>query len=100
LQVLSAFCDILGATPADLVTTIAENAGVRGTATDDQPAPMSLVFQSSFGPSAGHWCTKPVSADWPLHWGPSQPGHCPWTAIGAISSASAGTIAAIEVFTT
>ncbi|GAA1938584.1 helix-turn-helix transcriptional regulator [Amycolatopsis minnesotensis] len=43
LQVLSAFCDILGCTPADLVTTTAENAGVRKTATDDQPAPPSTV---------------------------------------------------------
>jgi DNA-binding Xre family transcriptional regulator len=39
LQVLSAFCDILGCTPADLVTTTAENAGVRKTATDDRPTP-------------------------------------------------------------
>ncbi len=39
LQVLSAFCDILGCTTSDLVTTTAENAGVRKTATDDRPAP-------------------------------------------------------------
>ncbi len=39
LQVLSAFCDILSCTPADLVATSAENAGVRRTATDDRPAP-------------------------------------------------------------
>ncbi|MDT8913499.1 helix-turn-helix domain-containing protein [Amycolatopsis sp. PS_44_ISF1] len=31
LQVLSAFCDILGCSPADLVATTAENAGVRKT---------------------------------------------------------------------
>lgn len=37
LQVLSALCDILTCTPADLVVTTAENAGVRRTATDDQP---------------------------------------------------------------
>jgi DNA-binding Xre family transcriptional regulator len=43
LQVLSAFCDILGCTPADLVITTAENAGVRKTATDDRPAPPSTV---------------------------------------------------------
>jgi Cro/C1-type HTH DNA-binding domain len=43
LQVFSAFCDILGCTPADLVTTTAENAGVRKTATDDRPAPPSAV---------------------------------------------------------
>lgn len=42
LQVLSAFCDILGCTPADLVTTTAENAGVRKTATDDRPAPSTV----------------------------------------------------------
>lgn len=39
LQVLAALCDIFGCTPADLVTTTAENAGVRTTATDDLPAP-------------------------------------------------------------
>ncbi|MEV5541896.1 helix-turn-helix transcriptional regulator [Saccharopolyspora shandongensis] len=33
LQVLAAFCDILGCAPADLVATTAENAGVRKTAT-------------------------------------------------------------------
>ncbi|KAA1006484.1 helix-turn-helix transcriptional regulator [Pseudonocardia sp. EV170527-09] len=43
LQVLSAFCDILGCTPAELVATTAENAGVRRTATDDRPAPPSTV---------------------------------------------------------
>jgi DNA-binding Xre family transcriptional regulator len=43
LQVLAAFCDILGCTPADLVTTTAENAGVRRTATDDRPAPQPTV---------------------------------------------------------
>ncbi|MDE1675502.1 helix-turn-helix domain-containing protein [Nocardia gipuzkoensis] len=40
LQVLSALCDILGCTPADLVTTTAENAGVSRTATDDLPGPV------------------------------------------------------------
>jgi DNA-binding Xre family transcriptional regulator len=39
LQVLAALCDILECTPADLVATIAENAGVRRTATGDLPAP-------------------------------------------------------------
>jgi DNA-binding Xre family transcriptional regulator len=38
LQVLSALCDILGCTPADLVATTAENAGVRKAATGDRPA--------------------------------------------------------------
>jgi DNA-binding Xre family transcriptional regulator len=38
LQVLSALCDILSCTPADLVTTTAENAGVRKTAGGDLPA--------------------------------------------------------------
>jgi DNA-binding Xre family transcriptional regulator len=41
LQVLSALCDILECTPADLVTTTAENAGVRRTA--DLPAPSAAV---------------------------------------------------------
>ena len=41
LQVLAAFCDILGCTPTDLVVTTAENAGVRRTGTDDRPAPPS-----------------------------------------------------------
>ena len=39
LQVLSALCDILSCTPADLVATTAENAGVRKTGTGDLPAP-------------------------------------------------------------
>ena len=43
LQVLSAFCDILGCTPADLVATTAENVGVRKTATDDRPAPSATA---------------------------------------------------------
>jgi DNA-binding Xre family transcriptional regulator len=43
LQVLSALCDILECTPADLVTTTAENAGVRKTATGDVPAPTEAV---------------------------------------------------------
>ncbi|MGW0552529.1 helix-turn-helix domain-containing protein [Streptomyces sp. L-9-10] len=38
LQVLAALCDIFSCTPADLVTTTAENAGVRKTATGDLPA--------------------------------------------------------------
>ncbi|MET9251113.1 helix-turn-helix transcriptional regulator [Nonomuraea sp. NPDC003709] len=37
LQVMSALCDILTCTPADLVATTAENAGVRKTATGDLP---------------------------------------------------------------
>ena len=39
LQVLSAFCDIFSCTPADLMATAAENAGVRKAATGDLPAP-------------------------------------------------------------
>jgi DNA-binding Xre family transcriptional regulator len=39
LQVLAALCDILSCTPADLVSTTAENAGVRKTGTGDLPAP-------------------------------------------------------------
>ncbi|GAA3507806.1 DNA-binding Xre family transcriptional regulator [Streptosporangium album] len=39
LQVMSALCDILACTPADLVATTAENAGVRKTATGDLPTP-------------------------------------------------------------
>jgi len=47
LQVLSALCDILGCTPADLVTTTAQNAGVRKTATGDLPtgAPASQTLR-------------------------------------------------------
>jgi len=41
LQVLSALCDILSCTPADLVATTAENAGVRKTADGDVSAPPS-----------------------------------------------------------
>ncbi|MFE9637109.1 hypothetical protein [Streptomyces sp. NPDC006463] len=40
---LAAFCDILACSPADLVATTAENAGVRKTATGDVPAPPSTV---------------------------------------------------------
>ena len=40
---LSAFCDILGCTPADLVLITAENVGVRKTATDDRPAPAMVA---------------------------------------------------------
>lgn len=43
LQVLSALCDILECTPADLVTTTAENAGVRKAATGDVPAPTTAA---------------------------------------------------------
>ncbi|MFJ4972028.1 helix-turn-helix domain-containing protein [Streptomyces sp. NPDC088755] len=43
LQVLAAFCDILACSPADLVATPAENAGVRKTATGGVPAPPSTV---------------------------------------------------------
>jgi hypothetical protein len=35
---MSALCDILSCTPADLVATTAENAGVRKTATRDLSA--------------------------------------------------------------
>lgn len=37
LQVMAALCDILACTPAELVATTAENAGVRTTATGDRP---------------------------------------------------------------
>ena len=37
LKVLSALCDILGCTPADLIITSAQNAGVRKTASGDVP---------------------------------------------------------------
>jgi len=43
LQVLSAFCDILGCTPADLISTSAQNAGVCKTATGDLPAPQTAA---------------------------------------------------------
>jgi len=43
LQVLSALCDILACTPADLVTTTAENAGVRRTGTTPGTAPAPQV---------------------------------------------------------
>lgn len=43
LQVLSALCDILACTPADLVTTTAENAGVRRAATGDLPTPATAT---------------------------------------------------------
>jgi DNA-binding Xre family transcriptional regulator len=43
LQVLSALCDILACTPADLVAITAENAGVRTTAAGDLPAPAAAV---------------------------------------------------------
>ncbi|GHE13924.1 hypothetical protein [Streptomyces alanosinicus] len=38
MRVPSALCDILSCTPADLLATTAENAGVRRTATDGLPA--------------------------------------------------------------
>src|SRR5664280_2966782 len=43
LQVMAALCDILSSTPADLVSTTGENAGVRKTATGDPPAPQAPV---------------------------------------------------------
>jgi DNA-binding Xre family transcriptional regulator len=43
LQVLSALCDILGCTPADLIATSAQNAGVRKTASGDVPASSTVV---------------------------------------------------------
>ena len=45
LQVLAALCDILSCTPADLVSTTGENAGVRKTATGDLPAPPGPATQ-------------------------------------------------------
>lgn len=43
LQVLSALCDILACTPADLVVTTAENAGVRKTGTTDTTGQSPVV---------------------------------------------------------
>lgn len=43
LQVLAALCDIFSCTPADLVATTAENAGVRKTANGDLPAPTTAA---------------------------------------------------------
>lgn len=43
LHVLSALCDILGCTPADLIATSAQNAGVRKTASGDVPASGAAV---------------------------------------------------------
>jgi DNA-binding Xre family transcriptional regulator len=43
LQVLAALCDILGASPGDLITTQAENAGVRKAASGDVPQPPDLT---------------------------------------------------------
>jgi DNA-binding Xre family transcriptional regulator len=43
LQVLSALCDILTCTPADLVVTTAENAGVRKTGTADATGQQPVV---------------------------------------------------------
>ncbi|GHE72612.1 helix-turn-helix domain-containing protein [Streptomyces capitiformicae] len=43
LQVLAALCDIFECTPADLVTTAAENAGVRKTATGDLPTTLAAT---------------------------------------------------------
>ncbi|GAA2248093.1 MULTISPECIES: helix-turn-helix domain-containing protein [Streptomyces] len=54
LQVLAAFRDIFACTPADLVATSAENAGVRKTATGDVPAPPSAVA-SPQPPSPNKW---------------------------------------------
>ncbi|MFI9446083.1 hypothetical protein [Streptomyces avermitilis] len=42
-HLLAALCDILSCTPADLVATTADNAGVRKTATGDLPNPPSNV---------------------------------------------------------
>lgn len=53
LQVLSAFCDILGCTPADLISTSAQNAGVCKTATGDLPAPQTA---RSCGPARPGSC--------------------------------------------
>jgi DNA-binding Xre family transcriptional regulator len=39
LHVLAAFCDIFECTPAELVETRAQNAGVRKTASGDLPGP-------------------------------------------------------------
>lgn len=46
LQVLSAFCDILGCTPADLITTNAQNAGE-----PLQPSTLSTLVQALGVPS-------------------------------------------------
>lgn len=43
LQVLAALCDIFDVDPARLITTTAENAGVRRTGTGDRAAPSDLA---------------------------------------------------------
>jgi DNA-binding Xre family transcriptional regulator len=43
LHVLSALCDIFACSPADLITTTAQNTGVRKTATGDLPAAPAAV---------------------------------------------------------
>jgi DNA-binding Xre family transcriptional regulator len=43
LQVLAALCDILGTSPGDLITTGAQNAGVRKAASGDVPQPADLA---------------------------------------------------------
>ncbi|EFL37144.1 XRE family transcriptional regulator [Streptomyces viridochromogenes DSM 40736] len=54
-KITAALCDILSCAPADLVTTTAENAGVRKTATDDLPAPPANAEK------AGPPCIAPVT---------------------------------------
>jgi DNA-binding Xre family transcriptional regulator len=54
LQVMAALCDILSCTPADLVATTAENAGVRRTVTGDLPTPPSNV--AKLRPRAPAFC--------------------------------------------
>ena len=65
LQVLSALCDILECTPADLVTTTAENAGVRKTATGDLPAPSAAVakLRAPPGTDPGRRMSRPYATD-------------------------------------
>jgi hypothetical protein len=65
LQVLSALCDILGCTPADLVATTAENAGVRKTATGDLPtaAPASQKLRPRPARDPARGMNRPYATD-------------------------------------
>ncbi|UAK31312.1 helix-turn-helix domain-containing protein [Nocardia asteroides] len=65
LQVLSALCDILGCTPADLVTTTAENAGVSRTATDGLPGPVPASV-AKLRPRAARSQTRTLAVAEPL----------------------------------
>ncbi|MFH8518380.1 helix-turn-helix domain-containing protein [Streptomyces gelaticus] len=62
LQVMAALCDILSCTPADLVTTTAENAGVRKTATDHLLAPPANVSKRALGAAIRQQLPEPPGA--------------------------------------